>query len=139
MAEGNMAVMLMDVSLNPKMNDRRIWSFSATVYEIAEGTSISKLDSLGIYEIPNVDEDGGSGVDPTDPEEYVLVTKPGQLYSLNVPLEKTDITSSVILEDIIAKYSGVLKEKRPDEIYLKSVKLFFQNQPHPFIYRRNAG
>lgn len=139
MAEGNMAVMLMDVSLNPKMNDRRIWSFSATVYEIAEGTSISKLDSLGIYEIPNVDEDGGSGVDPTDPEEYVLVTKPGQLYSLNVPLEKTDITSSVILEDIIAKYSGVLKKKRPDEIYLKNVKLFFQNQPHPFIYRRNAG
>lgn len=140
MAEGSMAVMLTDVSLSPNQNlSRRICSFSATVYEIAEGTSLSTLDSLGIYKVPGVEDNGGTGVDPTDPEEYVLVTKPGQLYHLNVPTEKSDIASSIILEDIIAKYSGILQDKRPDDIYLKNVKIFFQSQPHPFIYRRNAG
>lgn len=135
-----MAVMLTDISLSPNdVLSRRIWTVTATVYEIAEGTSLDILDELGIYEVENMQDIDGGTIDPVDPEEYVLVSKPGQLYQFNVPLEKNDVTSNVILADITTKYAGVLQDKRPDEIYLKSVKLFFQNEPHPFIYRNNAG
>lgn len=135
-----MAVMLTDISLSPNDNlSRRVWQVTATVYEIAEGTSLNTLDELGIYEIENVQDIDSGMIDPTDPEEYIVVSKPGQLYQFNVPLEKNDVASNVILADITAKYAGVLQDKRPDEIYLKNVKLFFQNEPHPFIYRNNAG
>ena len=54
MPEGNMAVMLTDISLTPNQTvSRRIYSFSATMYEIEDGYSIETLNSLGIISVVN--------------------------------------------------------------------------------------
>jgi hypothetical protein len=52
MTEGNMVVMLMDIQLTPNSQlGRRIYNFSATVYEVAEGYSLDTLKDLGIINI----------------------------------------------------------------------------------------
>lgn len=54
MTEGNMIVMFDAVSLTPNTQlGRRIWNFSATIYEVGDGYSLTELDSLGIYKIKN--------------------------------------------------------------------------------------
>lgn len=144
MTEGNMTVMLTDISLTPnKTLSRRVWDFSATIYEIADGNSLTKLDELGIYDVPNVNnalEGSENGLIPSDSEEYILLTKPGQLYQWNTRLgEKNDIIGNVLLRRISEQYGGVLAEKEPSEAYIKNVKIFFHNKPHVFVYIKNAG
>ncbi len=54
MTEGNMIVMFDSISLTPNQQlGRRIWNFSATVYEVGDGYSLTELDSLGIFPIEN--------------------------------------------------------------------------------------
>ena len=133
MAEGNIVIMLTDVSIAPITQvGRRMWTFSATAYEIAEGHSLPDLDALGIYTVDQDDalDDTGRG----EPEDYIIVAKPGQIYTEKVPAEKTDVNTSVILQRLQERYAGVLKEKFPDDSYLQNVKIFFQSEPHAFIH-----
>lgn len=133
MAEGSMAVMITDVSLTPNSTlGRRIWDFSATVYEIAD-TSIETLDSLGIYETTKLSTitGGGGSVDPSG-DDYIDVTKPGQTYTYTVA-DTNDIRNR-ILSDLELKYSGVLSDKKPSHVVLKNVKIFFHNQPNPYYF-----
>ena len=52
LTEGNLCVMLTDINLVPdKVLGRRLYSFSATAYEVGDGYSLKSLDQLGIYEI----------------------------------------------------------------------------------------
>lgn len=54
MPEGNLIVMIDSVSLTPNAQlGRRVWNFSATLYEVGDGNSLQDLDSLGIYEVVN--------------------------------------------------------------------------------------
>ena len=54
MTEGNMIVMFDSISLTPNPQlGRRIWNFSATVYEVGDGYSLTDLDTLGIFSIKN--------------------------------------------------------------------------------------
>ena len=54
MTEGNMIVMFDSISLTPNQQlGRRIWNFSATVYEVGDGYSLTELSSLGIFAIKN--------------------------------------------------------------------------------------
>ena len=51
MTEGNMIVMLDMVSLSPDtVLGRRLYSFTATMYEIGDGKNLDSLSSLGIFE-----------------------------------------------------------------------------------------
>lgn len=55
MAEGNMIVMLDNVTMSPDVTlGRRLYDFSATMYEIGDGKNIQSIASLGLYDI--VDE-----------------------------------------------------------------------------------
>jgi len=137
--EGLMVVMLTDISLTPnKTLSRRLYDFSATVYEIQDGNSLELLDSLGIYDVHYKDEKqqiGGGGDEPVIPE-YVEVQKPGQIYSETVSQMvsgRTDIVANTIMARIIQKYGGVQANKDPAEGYLKNVKIWFESQPHMFI------
>lgn len=133
MSEGIMAVMLTDVSLTPNTTlGRRVWDFSATVYEIAEGASLATLDSLGIYSVPKIQENtgGGGSVDPEP--EYVTIIKAGQIYQEMMP-DKNNILSTIITSRLKEKYGGVLADKEPADVYLKDVKIFFHSQPSLFI------
>ena len=57
MPEGNMTVMLTDISLTPESTiGRRLYNFSATMYEIEDGYSLETLSSLGIVAITNEKE-----------------------------------------------------------------------------------
>ena len=133
MTEGNLAVMLTDISLTPNATlGRRLYSFTATVYEIAEADSLSTLDSLGIFEVVKPEETLGGGGGSVDPEpEYVEVVKAGQLYQYEIT-NSNDIRS-VILNDLKTRYGGVLEDKDPDDLYLKSVKIFFHNRPNVYL------
>lgn len=137
MTEGNLAVMLTDISLTPNATlGRRLYSFTATVYEIAEADSLSTLDSLGIFEVVKPEETLGGGGGSVDPEpEYVEVVKAGQLYQYEIT-NSNDIRS-VILNDLKTRYGGVLEDKDPDDLYLKSVKIFFHNKPN--VYLQSSG
>ena len=138
--EGLMVVMLTDISLTPnKTLSRRLYDFSATVYEIQDGNSLELLDSLGIYDVhyknENQQTSGGGGDEPVAPE-YVEVQKPGQIYSETVSdmvSGRTDVVANTIMARIIQKYGGVQSDKDPAEGYLKNVKIWFESQPHMFI------
>lgn len=151
MPEGSMVVMLTDVNLTPMQGRSRLnWDFTATVYEIAEADSLELLDSLGIYKtvkLPEVTQgDGGGSVDPEP--EYVKVVKVGQLFQYEVT-DKSDIRN-MLLQELQKKYGkrdsekeswdegNVLSDKKPDELYLKNVKIFFRNKPNLY-YTDSAG
>jgi hypothetical protein len=54
MTEGNMIVMLNDISLTPnKTIGRRLYSFNATMYEIEDGNDLQKLHDYGVITIRN--------------------------------------------------------------------------------------
>lgn len=132
MAEGNMVVMLTDVSLTPNQTlGRRLWNFTATVYEIAEANSLNTLDNLGIFKVVRPQEISGGGGE-IDPEpEYVEVIKASQLHEYEIS-DKNNILS-VILQRLKEKYGGVLEDKNPDDLYLKDVKIFFHNNPNVYL------
>ena len=87
MPEGNMAVMLTDISLSPNQgNSRRTYSFSATMYEIEDGYSLETLASLGIITIPNekIASSSSSGDDSGDDSQQASVSTVGQAPSIDV-------------------------------------------------------
>lgn len=142
MTEGVIPVMLTDISLTPNITlGRRIWEFSATAYEIANGHSLSVLESLGIIDIPKVDViTQGDGNIPGEDEDYVEVIKVGQLYQTSLAdAKKNDIIANIIGPKMVEKYAGVLNNKKPDSFYLKSVKIQFHNEPNIFLPGDNGN
>lgn len=137
--EGLMVVMLTDISLTPnKTLSRRLYDFSATVYEVQDGNSLSTLDSLGVYDVhTKIDNQSSSGGGGDEPEpEYVVVEKPGQLYSeqvSNMVSGRVDIVANAIMRRLQERYGGVQSDKNPSEGYLTNVKIHFESKPHMFI------
>lgn len=93
MPEGNVAVILTDLNLTPAQQlGRRLYNFTATLYEIGDGYDLKTLDALGICDIPKLTnsygETGTSGAiiidDLNDDEEDDIFTakerRIGQLY-----------------------------------------------------------
>lgn len=86
MTEGNLVVMLTDISLTPNTQvGRRTYNISMTAYEIEDGYSLNVLSSLGIITVPNeYSSDMESGMDPdesgeSESESSTKVTMIGQL------------------------------------------------------------
>lgn len=137
MTEGLMVVMVTDVSLTPNATlSRRLYNFSATVYEIADGNSLETLNTLGVYDVitPETDASTGGGDEPTP--EYRDVSVPGQIYQERVSDMvdgKVDIVSNVILTRLQSEYAGVLSNRDPRDLYIKHVKIWFLSKPHIFL------
>ena len=138
--EGTCVVILTDVNLTPNETlSRRLWDFSATMYEVAAGTSLEELETLGIH-IRNLvkvtasssgGEGGGSSV-------YTLVEKPGQVYRVLSPstsssesslTRKGDVVDNIINYDLQLKYGGVYSTKVTSGLYLRNVKIQFLTRP----------
>ena len=130
MAEGNMVVMLTDVSLTPKTQlGRRIWDFTATAYEVADASSIETLDDLGIYTTVKLSTINSSSASSDDDDDDALVKSvPGQLYNYTIT-DTNDIRDS-LLNGLKEKYTGILADKTPDEITLSSIKIYYVNKPN---------
>ena len=146
--EGNLCVMVTDISLTPnKVLSRRIWDFSATIYEIAEGMSMPELHDLGIYNI-YADGKGGDGaagviespiLSEVKPELSEEILKVGQVYSTNVVNASSDFVVDFILKPLENRYQGFLKNRKPTGAYIKNVRIFFHDKPHAYKMDENGG
>ena len=129
MMEGVMPVMITDISLTPnKTLGRRLWTFTATVYQIEEGNSLPMLDSLGIYTVHRPEDTyEDTGATP----EYETKMQLGQLYRY-VNKDNNDIISNKIVPELRKKYSGVLNDRMPQNgsVYLKNIRVYFHSEPH---------
>lgn len=137
--EGSMVVMLTDINITPNQVIDHLCSFSATMYEIGEASSLDNLVSLGIYNGHRLDSISGSGdIDPDDePKEYLEVIAPGQIHQWTVDT-KNDIRDK-IQEQLNKKYSGVLATHRPFDIILKDVKIYFHNSPNAYYFESTGS
>ncbi len=147
MTEGNLAVILTDISLTPNNQlGRRVYNISMTAYEIGDGYSLDTLSSLGIITIPNEYEEylNSANKDEQDEELMTTISTIGQTYSKQVDkksfgivsnltmLEKTTPPNEYSLIDLKnAFYTGILKTYQIDSktFELKDLKIQFESKP----------
>lgn len=144
MTEGIMPVMITDINLTPKQQlDRMLYDFSATMYEVEDGHSLSTLDSLGIIDIPYITDTANGDIGGGQPSvDYRTITTIGQLYKY-YPLSSNDIIKSEsggIFKNLESKYNsgGVYTTKKAYDPYLKNVKIQFHNEPHIFLVQADG-
>lgn len=155
MTEGLIPVMLTDINLTPKAQlGRRLYDFTATMYEIADGHSLATLESLGIIDIPHISEIQGSiGDTPGSPNQpsgdYRTVTSIGQVWEISPSHTNNILTSSgsdtvpdgAIYDSIMRKYSmgGIYSNRQvmSGSIYIKNVQIYFHSEPHMFAIDGN--
>lgn len=136
MTEGNIAAILTDINLTPQASlSRRLWNFTATVYEIADATSLDVLSSLKIVD-PYIDyeEDVGNtdpGIEPSTHKE-----KPGQIFMSTLNTQN-DVISTIIEKELKYKYGGYLDNIDPRDVKIKNVKVTFNSKPHLFVRDKN--
>lgn len=139
MAEGSMVVMLTDVTLTPNETvGRRLWNFSATVYEVEDASSLDTLDTLGIYNRKMIGSISGNGKQDSEdePKDYIEVIKPGQTYKFTVT-NNNDIRNDI--NDILSKkYSGVLAKRKAEEIVLKDIKIYYHSKPRYYTFQSGS-
>lgn len=89
MTEGNLIVMLIDISLTPNSQlGRRTYNISMTAYEVGDGYSLETLSSLGIVNVPNQYEDSikadssSSSDDSNEEEERIIENTIGQFWKI---------------------------------------------------------
>lgn len=160
MPEGNVAVILTDVSLSPMTQlGRRLYQFTATMYEVGDGYSLESLDKLGIINIPKLTasyvEQQTSGDTPsTDDDDdstdsdFLTTKQVGQLYLPNIYNDKligaTSISepksyiwdSTTLTDRINNQYRSSLKSLviNTNSVYLEDVRIQFRSKPHWYIY-----
>lgn len=124
MTEGNMIVIFDSVSLTPNQQlGRRIWNFSATVYEVEDGYSLTSLNSLGIFKVKNDYNSNNYGISE---KTSLFKTWIGQFrdYSSN---------NSVInlMEKIQDYYAGTYNNYEVDKnsVYLTDIAISFNSRP----------
>lgn len=145
--EGAMVVMIADVSLQPTQKRNRItYDFSATMYEIEDGNSLQKLDELNIYPVQKTNLNNINGISAGGDDESLKVVKLGQMYNFVVE-NKNDIRN-LLFSDLQIKYGksnlngetglydkkNILSRKKPDDLYIKNVKLYFQSKPNLYYF-----
>ena len=146
--EGNMVVMITDVSLTPnKTVARLIWDFTATVYEIEDGYDMSVLHELGIYNI-YADGKGGDGSNVgssnslgfADSDQFVTtLERVGQKRFYTVTEDSLNFVTDVVGKDIKDSYVGILKLKTPVNFKFRNVKIFFHSKPSVYVMNQNGA
>ena len=139
MAEGSMVVMVTDVSVTPNATlGRRLWNFSATVYEVEDASSLDTLDTLGIYNRKMIGSISGNNKQESEDgsKDYIEVIKPAQMYKLTVT-NNNDIRNSI--NDVLTKkYSGILSGSKAEDIVLKNVKIYYHSKPRYYTFQANS-
>ena len=145
--EGNMVVILMDVSLTPEVKlSRRLYRITATAIEVADGSKIDNLVDLGIFQRNDVNEEIFSQIQKiqekdTDSIQYIFNEKIGRYanYSLKEIYQTQDQTWDStknfvkFLYDIKQQeFQGVKQHHTlvEDKFVIENVKLQFHTPPH---------
>jgi len=155
MTEGNMIVMFDSVSLTPNQQlGRRIWNFSATVYEVGDGYSLTDLSTLGIFPINNDfnadlylkqrDENNRSNIKSWigQKEHYIAnnndasnfietINAPFKMKVQNNDNEEYEVLVPSLTEEIQNLYNNTYENYKikKDSIYLTDVKFYFESEP----------
>lgn len=160
MPEGNLAVILTDINLTPMTQlGRRLYQFSATLYEVGDGYSLESLDHLGIIDIPKLsnvfltdNSSGNNGGNNNEDDESVrIVEQVGQtfipkIYSIDLVSGAAVAQSSSYIWDEISlidrlnsQYRSALKSLVIDNnsVYLYDLRIQFVSKPHWYIYENN--
>ena len=126
MTEGNMVVMLMDISLTPNPQvGRRTYNFSATAYEIEDGYSLDVLTGLNIFEIQNDKFNKESQINRNSKTTISQITNAS--YNSNNP----DLVDNTISDYYNLYYTGVNSrwEVAPSSYVLQNLKIQFTSKP----------
>lgn len=154
MTEGNMIVMLTDISLTPNRTlGRRLYQFSATMYEIADGNDLKSLHDYGIITIQNDEEDrykNKSIWEEDDEEEektevvrlgqYILSGKKylsikdlitGSNLKIKDSYDGAEVEVITIKDKLDSYYSGIYKNRflKDGSIKLHDLKIQFTSKP----------
>lgn len=138
MTEGNMAVMVTDITLTPNQSiGRMLYSFSATVHEVGDGYSLEALEEVGIVDIPGLNESKIVNTDDMFDEtgSGTLVVVSGTVKTLRQTFIDQSNGEDVFNNErtnIAFKYQGVLDDLAPDTdaMVAKNVKIQFTSEPH---------
>lgn len=136
MTEGIMAVMITDISLTPNQTlSRRLWDFSATVYEIADGNSLEALNDLGICDLQLTKTKYVTDNPEDDETQYTVLQKVSQLYKKTITssLVKQGLLSKSIALEFEQKYTGILSKKQPSAYKMKNIRIYFHSAPHKYL------
>ena len=157
MTEGNMCVMVTDVTLTPNTTlGRRIWDFSATLYEVGDGYSLGTLYDLGIIDIYSdvarkvivdhmtEDEDGNRLPDLSEP--VISVRLPGSS-GIFRPGDTSQVKNGdavdyvqIVRDSLDYRYNSTASTKRiTGDMVLRNVKIFFHNPPHVFVQESDGS
>lgn len=131
MTEGNMIVMFNDISLTPNAQlGRRVWNFSATVYEVGDGYSLEQLDALGIFPIEN---DYTASFSEGGQETAAALRKYiGQQYQIKGESGGTNVVTDGLIQDQLGwLYTGLYENYKlaQNTIKLHDVKIQFESLP----------
>lgn len=164
MAEGNMIVMLTDVTLTPN-NDvgRRTYNFTATAYEVGDGYSLDELDALGVFDVynaydienaigdPDSSGSGSSEEDEDEKEDASTQYQAGQIYSRTVKdknsiiaytagdADKFDVTQITVLDMLNDLYTGLMNGYAVNQrsCVVRNVKISFESEPQWYLLDDN--
>lgn len=160
MPEGNLAVILTDINLTPNAQlGRRLYNFSATMYEIGDGYSLEELDNLHIINLPRKEiislTESKFYYDNSEEDESDL-TEPrlGQMKISTLSSTSNWINGTGDVVDVTSLWDSMSLKERLDEehmgysgyfdviknsIRLKNIEIQFTTPPHYFTYSQNTG
>ena len=139
--EGLMVVMFTDISLTPNETlGKRIWDFSATAYEVADGSSLEKLSNLGIFEVPTATMDSiiNDTSDDNNSEDDTITRIAGQLYnfsgtSASEAQIKTKVTNN--LSDLTVGVRSSYHPGNQASYVFSHIKVLFTSKPKYYQIR----
>ena len=127
MPEGNMIVMITDISLTPNQNiGRMLYNFSATMYEIGDGYSLKTLDAANIIDTPDI------FAQELNLKSEIAQKKISALRQFRVDITGSENNLFDLFETIIRKeYDGVRKDKTvvDNSLTISRVRLEFLSKP----------
>lgn len=162
MPEGNVAVILTDISLTPMTQlGRRLYQFSATMYEVGDGYSLEDLDRLGIIDIPKLatayveqNTSGDSDSSSSSSSTIQVMEQVGQLYLPNIYNKnlirdtESDTQSKNYIWDNLSLIDRINNQYRSDlshwyinegSIYLQDLRIQYCSKPHWWKYSIDAS
>lgn len=144
MPEGNMAVMVTDITLTPNQSIGRLfYSFNATIHEVGNGYSLEALNDLGIISIPGLEDSKTVNIDDifdnmSDQSQIVVSGKKNALRQAYIDQSGEDIFEST-RKEIANRYQGVLGDLAPDVESMRFSNVQIQFLTKPKYYQENNG
>lgn len=133
MPEGNMIVMVADVNLTPNQQiGRMLYNFTATLYEVGDGYSLTALDEAGVIDVPNPDDAFSLAGNATSNIGDYLGVKAGTTTRIGqVLLKKDEELSTIIANSVNDTNAGVRGSYVLDtnSIVFSNVQVQFTSEP----------